>query len=294
MSPFQPGVSIVIPAYKAERFLAATIASVQAQTGRWELIVIDDGSPDGTGRVADAIARDDGRVRVIHRPNRGVAASRNDGLAMTISTLPYVLFLDADDLLEQGALRVLTQILEDDSAAIAAYGRSRLIDEAGRPLERGEIEPAVPTDRATLAESNCVRAPGAMLIRKSAAIAIGAWDQSIAGVADWDYWFRLAGVGPIQVVPETVLAYRVHEGAMSRQGRMMRRAGLVMRRQWLDRADAPTRALIRRSYRKSVRRFARQQLAQLSIRRLPFILFCLAKALPLVPDLILTLAPRHA
>src|SRR5438128_1186236 len=74
-------VSIIIPAYNAERFVAETLGSARAQTYRnLEIIVVDDGSTDGTASVVEGIARIDDRVQLLRQPNRGVAAARNLGI----------------------------------------------------------------------------------------------------------------------------------------------------------------------------------------------------------------------
>ena len=288
----RPGVSVIVPAYNAERFLEQTMSSVCSQNVPLELIVVNDGSNDCTGALAEKAAATDARIRGIHQANAGVAVSRNKGLAAANPGYPYALFLDADDLLEPNALSVLADCLSQHAGAAAAYGACRLINEHGHPAGDARIKPQIPTDQAVLAVRNCVQAPGAVLIRKSAMAEIGPWDQGIAGVADWDYWFRLASVGAIEVTAKVVLAYRIHGAGMSRNGRMMRRAGMVMRRQWLDRGDARTRRLVRAGYRRSVREIAKKQLQSPSVRRLPQIMFCLAKSLPMVPDVILSLAPR--
>ncbi|MDQ3806198.1 MAG: glycosyltransferase family 2 protein, partial [Acidobacteriota bacterium] len=85
-------ISVIIPAYNAERFIAQTIESVHAQTlPVAEVIVVDDGSSDRTAEVARAL-----RARVISQPNRGLSAARNAGLKA--ATQPWVALLDADDL----------------------------------------------------------------------------------------------------------------------------------------------------------------------------------------------------
>lgn len=90
-----PRFSIVIPAWNVEHWLPETIASVQAQTETdWELIVVDDGSTDGTAAVVQAVHDD--RVRLISQSNRGVSIARNRGIAESRGTL--IAFLDADDL----------------------------------------------------------------------------------------------------------------------------------------------------------------------------------------------------
>lgn len=91
-----PLISIIVPVYKVEQWLPACIESVLRQTYQnWELILIDDGSPDGCGAICDTYAAKDARIRVIHKVNAGVSAARNDGLDAMKGD--YVTFLDSDD-----------------------------------------------------------------------------------------------------------------------------------------------------------------------------------------------------
>ena len=95
-SPDAPFFSLVIPVYKVERFLPDALASVREQTFTdYEVLCVDDGSPDGSGALLDEAARGDGRLRVIHQRNAGVSAARNRALDRVRGT--YVLFLDPDD-----------------------------------------------------------------------------------------------------------------------------------------------------------------------------------------------------
>ena len=91
-----PLVSVIIPIYKVEKYLAECIDSVINQTyHNIEIILVDDGSPDGCGAMCDAYAAQDERVRVIHCPNGGLSAARNSGV--DIATGEFITFLDSDD-----------------------------------------------------------------------------------------------------------------------------------------------------------------------------------------------------
>lgn len=96
LSLSHPQLSIIVPVYKVEQWLPACIDSVLRQSYQnWELILIDDGSPDDCGAICDAYAARDARIRVIHKANAGVSAARNDGLDAMKGD--YVTFLDSDD-----------------------------------------------------------------------------------------------------------------------------------------------------------------------------------------------------
>ena len=129
------GVSIIVPAFNAEKFLVATLESVLAQTvGDWELIIVNDGSTDQTGTIAETFAHLDNRIRVVHQANAGIARARNRGFAEARADYEYCMFLDSDDLLEPDALEVLLQALAKDQNAVGAHGMVRYIDCEGEPI----------------------------------------------------------------------------------------------------------------------------------------------------------------
>ena len=102
-------ISVIVPCYKVERYLPTCIESILTQSYRdWELILVDDGSPDKSGAICDEYARRDKRIRVIHQPNSGVAAARN--AAVRIATGEYATFLDGDDFFHPNCLRDMLAI----------------------------------------------------------------------------------------------------------------------------------------------------------------------------------------
>lgn len=116
-----PTVSIIVPAYNAEKCLPAAVSCVLAQEfADWELILVDDGSTDSTPELCDKYASDDNRIRVIHKPNAGVSEARNDGIASASGD--WIAFLDADDLYEPDYLSSMISAVEDSGADSAACG----------------------------------------------------------------------------------------------------------------------------------------------------------------------------
>jgi glycosyltransferase involved in cell wall biosynthesis len=102
----EPLISVIIPIYKVEEYLPRCLDSVVSQTYRnLEIILVDDGSPDGCGAICDRYAEKDSRIRVIHQENRGVAAARNAGL--DLMTGEYLMFVDPDDWISPDAVGVL-------------------------------------------------------------------------------------------------------------------------------------------------------------------------------------------
>jgi len=113
-----PLVSIIVPVYRVEAYLAKCIDSIRAQTLRdFELILIDDGSPDNCGAMCDRYAAEDARIRVVHQSNQGLAAVRNAGLREV--TGRFVGFVDSDDWIEPDMYEVLVRQIERDASDIA-------------------------------------------------------------------------------------------------------------------------------------------------------------------------------
>lgn len=223
------GISIIVPAYNSEKFLAAAIQSVQAQSlPDWELVVVNDGSTDQTGPIADKFARRDRRIRVVYQENAGAGAARNRGLAETRKDFEYVKFLDSDDLLEADALEISLQVLKQDQEAVGAHGLLRYIDKEDKPLASGGsyIWPerrrgiqgkilktwpvTAPTTFEVLAYSNFIPT-GAIMIRRAAIDRVGGFDPSLKIVEDWQMWLLLSRLGHIAFINRVLLNYRRHE-----------------------------------------------------------------------------------
>ena len=110
-------VSVIVPVYNVEQYLPQCVESILAQTyQRLEIILVDDGSTDGSGRMCDALAKRDGRVRVIHKPNGGLSDARNAGTEACNGE--FVFYLDSDDYLEQDAIMALVRIQSESQANI--------------------------------------------------------------------------------------------------------------------------------------------------------------------------------
>ena len=116
-----PKVSIIVPVYKAEKYLHICIDSILGQTFTdWECILVDDGSPDGSGVICDEYAQKDTRIHVIHKENRGVSAARNTGLSAAQGE--YIYFIDSDDYVEREALELLLSKAKQSEADIMVHG----------------------------------------------------------------------------------------------------------------------------------------------------------------------------
>ena len=129
-----PTVSIIVPVYKVEPYLRRCVESILAQGYRhWELILVDDGSPDRCPAMCDAYAAKDERIRVVHKANGGLSDARNHGL--DVATGDYVLFVDSDDYIHPTMLQVMTQLGMEEDADIVQCGYIRGTSECFPTIE---------------------------------------------------------------------------------------------------------------------------------------------------------------
>ncbi len=127
-----PKISIIVPVYGVEEYLRPCVDSILSQTFTdFELIFVDDGSPDNCGVICDAYAQKDDRVRVLHQENRGVSEARNNGVAAAKGE--YISFVDGDDLLNPVFCEAMTDMLRDSNCDFSAAGIMRFHDEDQLP-----------------------------------------------------------------------------------------------------------------------------------------------------------------
>ena len=133
-------VSVIVPVYNVRPFLPACVASVRGQTMKdLELILVDDGSTDGSGELCDALAKEDARIRVLHTENGGQGRARNLGL--DVAQGEYISFVDADDVATPEMLAAALAQARQENADMVVFGiKERYVDSQGQVVqERGEL-----------------------------------------------------------------------------------------------------------------------------------------------------------
>jgi len=204
-----PRVSVIMAVYNGAPYVAQAIDSVLAQTeAGWELLIVDDGSTDGTAAVLHRYAGR-GAITVMQQPNAGVSAARNR--AARAATAQWVAILDADDVWRPNYLHTLLPALQADPSAVAAFAGWQYLDAAGTPLPQTVVLPAaaarqLPED---LTWRNAL-VPSAAIVRRAALEQAGGFDPALAGTEDWDLWLRLAPLGHFIVIPQALVLYRTH------------------------------------------------------------------------------------
>lgn len=223
----EPVVSVVIACYNSSRFLRETVESVCAQSfPAWELILVDDGSTDGTTDLIAAFAADP-RIRAIRQENGGVARARNQGLRAAAHGSRYVIFLDHDDVWEPDALTLLVSALETRPSAPAAFGLARYIRDSGDFVLPGFLEAIGRSRRALrsllpanllpgsdvtfemLVYFNIIHTVGQVLLRRSA-LPADPFAPDLVPCDDLDLWLRLSAIEAFRPVDRVVLNWRAH------------------------------------------------------------------------------------
>lgn len=114
-------ISIIIPVYKVEEYLDKCVESIRKQTySKLEIILVDDGSPDNCGKMCDAYAKEDNRIKVIHKENGGLSDARNAGIE--IATGNYIAFVDSDDFVSQDYIEYMYNMITETDAKLAICG----------------------------------------------------------------------------------------------------------------------------------------------------------------------------
>ncbi len=223
----EPVVSVIIPCYNQAKFLGEAIESVVRQNyRRFEVIVVDDGSIDGTAEVASGYPD----VICISQETRGLAAARNRGLSR--STGEYLVFLDADDRLLPEALAVGVRSLDTHPECAFVYGRSQWISVDGAPVPAPTQYCIGEEPYRSLLERNCVWGCMTVMFRRSVLEAVSGFDASLAAAEDYDLYLRIARKFPIYFHGAVVAEYRRHEANMSKNaGTMLKSVLRVLRSQ---------------------------------------------------------------
>ena len=227
MSAGAPTVSVVMPVHGAERFVGAAIASVLAQGWTdFELIVVDDASPDASVDIARGF--DDARMRLVSHPvNRGLAAARNSGIRVARGR--YVALLDADDVWEPGKLAAHVAHLDARPEVGVSFSRSLFIDERGRSLGTWQMPRLSGIDAEHLVCRNPVGNGSAAVLRRAALDDIAEradrhgveedhwFDDAFRRSEDIECWIRIAATTRwrFEGLAEPLTRYRLDPGSLS-------------------------------------------------------------------------------
>lgn len=222
-------VSVVITCYNQARFLGEAIESVLAQSyPRFEIIVVDDESPDNTSEVAADYAE---KIQYIRQNNQGVAVARNNGFRA--SRGDYVMFLDGDDRLLPAALETGLQNLEARKDCAFVFGYCQFIDINGAPLPTLEHRYIEREHYLELLRDCYIWMPAVVIYRRDILASVGGFDTAVDHACDYDLYLRLTRQFPVHCHNKIVAEWRLHGGGVHHHSARMLKAALkVYRAQW--------------------------------------------------------------
>jgi glycosyltransferase involved in cell wall biosynthesis len=202
-----------MPTHNRAELMQTTLRSVLRQRDvDLHVVIVDDGSSDGTAEVLATIEDERVRWRRHERP-RGVATARNSGLALVET--PWVAFTDDDDLWAPYKLASQLEALRVAPDARWSCVGSVVVDDTLR-IHRHEEPPSAGDLTAGVLANNNIPAGGSGVVASTDLVRkVGGFDPQFSNLADWDLWIRLALAAPAAVVPHPVVAYRVHASGMA-------------------------------------------------------------------------------
>ncbi|MBD2022176.1 glycosyltransferase family 2 protein [Leptolyngbya sp. FACHB-36] len=227
----KPPVSVLLPAYNSQRYVAETVESILAQTmSDFELIIIDDGSTDDTLKILQQYAAKDSRIRLSSHENQGVSRTRNQLLAQAQGEIIAV--MDADDVALPDRFARQLEFLQTHPEVVCVGAAHEVIDEEGRlltclilPEDDAEIQ------RQALAGHGSICHPCAM-IRRSALLQVGGYDERLLSAHDLDLWLKLGEVGQLANLKDVLMRYRINTQSVSAKNPKEQRDEARMACEW--------------------------------------------------------------
>ena len=219
-------VSVIMPVYNGERFIAEAVGSVLANSFTdFELVVLDDGSTDGSADAAARAARGDGRVQIVRCAHAGIGATRNAGLELARGE--FIANLDSDDAMFPNRLAKQVAYLDRHAECVAVSARSVVVDDESRPIGMvGRYFTHQDIDRFLLDGHGGAIGGDSAMLRRDAVRSVGGYAARLASTGeDHDLWLRLAEIGRLACPPWVLNRYRVHQrnvsvGKRSRERRL--------------------------------------------------------------------------
>lgn len=203
-----PIVSVVMSVYNGEHFLREAVESILCQSFReFELIVIDDGSTDGTAAILHAYQEEDERMQVYYQANKGLVESLNRGCGLARGK--YIARMDADDISAANRLMWQVDFMEKHPEVGVVGGAVDVIDITGKSLGTS-ANPIDDCDIRLALSDHCAFWHPTVLMRKDVFVSVGGYRKAVFGAEDYDLWLRVAEHCQLANLDSVVLKYRCH------------------------------------------------------------------------------------
>ncbi len=205
----RPIVSVLMAVHNTERFVGQAIESILQQSFRdFELIVLDDGSTDRSLPILQHYAAQDLRIRLISRENRGIPQTRNELLREAQGE--FIAVMDSDDVALPDRLARQVAFLQQSPDVVWVGGAFQLIDRKGRLMTEIPLAERNEEIRSLLQAGQVSFLHPTALMRRSAVLQVGGYDESLPLAEDLDLWLRLSEIGALANLPKAVVQYRLH------------------------------------------------------------------------------------
>ncbi len=209
-----PRVSVLMPAFNAERFLGDAIESILSQSfDDFEFLIYDDGSTDATARIAGSYAARDPRIRILSAENRGIAFALNALIAEARGE--YLARMDADDISLPDRFEKQVAFLDTHPDCTMVGGQEEWMDEDGyligprwAPTRHEDLEALLLRGKVRISHPT-------VMLRTTAVRQVGGYDKTLRSAQDFDLWLRLAEIGRLANLPDIVLRYRLAGDSIS-------------------------------------------------------------------------------
>lgn len=206
----KPTASVVIPVYNTAQYLERAVDSVLNQTfSDIELLLLDDGSTDGSSEILDRYQALDSRCRVFHNPNRGVIVTRNEGNSLARADI--IILMDSDDICMPERFEKQLGYLAAHPECVAVGSRMLLIDQDDMPIMyMGDKLTHEEIDSTNISGEAASFYQPTVAVRKAAVDKVGGYRPEYRRAEDFDLFLRLAEVGRLTNLPDVLLKYRQH------------------------------------------------------------------------------------
>ena len=215
-------VSIIIPVYNGINYIKSTIQSILDQDYQpIELIVVNDGSTDGTKNYLDSLKLNN--LKIIHTENKGQSNAINLGIEIANGSI--VGYLSADDLIYSELVSSVIKELSLSSESVCAYPNYNLIDQNGKHIKSILIPDY--SKKAMFEDLYCFPGPGAFFY-KSHFMILNGWDKRFSQIPDFEFWIRLSKYGEFVKINKELASFRVHESSGSVKKISVRRSNEIL------------------------------------------------------------------
>jgi len=222
-----PKVSVVVPAYNVRSYIEDALVSLERQSGgEFEVLVVDDGSTDGTAEVVKPFCLRDSRFQLLHKQNGGLSSARNYGIRH--SCADYIALLDGDDAYEPDKLATHVALLDRFPEVGVVYSASRTIRDDGRPTFIYLSGKPIGSDPLlALLCKNFIGHGSNAVFRRSLLDEVGEFDEGLRSFEDVDFWLRVAATRHWRFhrEPRALCCYRVRQSGLSFNVEQMERNG---------------------------------------------------------------------